>query len=165
MSSTDIRRLKGNVNAQLIANLPIASTASTNEQTLVYNSTTGYWTPSSVMTVDSDQTISGVFTFAGLTRIGANGSTLGRVNTFVGPNFSTAFGTNADGNIPVQPAFASQPTLMLTLVDPTTAVQSFSTMAKFNFDNALNPGLNYGVRNLRTGTPSTTNHENALSII
>lgn len=106
MASTDIKNTSRVTNADLIAQLPVTSDAPANGQVLVYDTATGYWRWRDIFTADTAQTITDPVTFDSTLTIGANGTVMFRLDTFVGDEETlTPVGTRKDFFIDIDPDF------------------------------------------------------------
>lgn len=161
--SVDMRRVSVN-NGTQIGGFPLASANPTNGQTYIFNADSGYWEFKSITTANAaNQIITGPVILDGLTRIGANGTPLTRLRTFVGPNTQFVIGQNIPGTFVATPAFSAASTWQMTLNDESTGIRNAALQMR-NPTASLSM-FDYVVRNLAFNTPlSTTAHVTALAV-
>lgn len=123
MTSTDIRQTSDTFRSiSSIRALPIASLAATNNQALVYDSTTGYLTPQTVTFLDDDNTFTGNMTFEGGLQFDQNGDEMKEIQ-FQSVSVGTvgASGGLASQNVTFASQFNSVPRVFATVETAGTA--------------------------------------------
>lgn len=164
MASTDMRNISKYVNGTSISNLPITSAAPADDQSLVFDTTSGYWSWRTIVTSNTDQTINGVVTIDGATKIGTNGTEINRLNAYADSNITVAYGANVNRELMVGLTFPPFDTAFMMNINSINDENGGASVSAQD-GSQTNDNFYFAVRNLYNSTTPTAMFPNALAVL